>query len=413
MNKYKKIILNNDIPLYLCVDPSMKNVFVSYNILYGSSGLWFNFNNNGKDHSVISGYAHYLEHLLGEHCQFGNMYDNFERRLQDSNAYTSLDVTSYHFKGAYDIEKSIEELILSIEMPVFEEKDVESTRHAIEEEAASYCDNYDFLLADMVENNLYNGFNQYDETLSPIGNRETTKAITIEDLYNCYNAFYTDDNKFLVIAGNVVEEKIVELLNKIYSRITPHKSHLLLPNIDYTNIKKTSDIMYMEVDTPISSLGVKVKKPDYISMKQFYYCMNVIKTYLNDSKQYNELKKKQIIDSIKYSYFTNTSDYINFIQCFITKDKNTCCEKLLQLLSKREISKKEYELVQKTIIANEIRNMDDKYTYIEEFPTKIYYTDNYYDTDFYSSINYNQFMDTISSFDFSNYTIGEVKKLKK
>lgn len=413
MNKYKKIILNNDIPLYLCVDPSMKNVFVSYNVLYGSSGLWFNFNNNGKDYSVISGYAHYLEHLLGEHCQFGNMYDNFQRRLQDSNAYTAPNITSYHFKGSYDIEKSIEELILAIEMPVFEKKDVESTRHAIEEESASYCDNYDFLLADMVENNLYSDFNIFDATLSPIGNRETTKAITIEDLYNCYNAFYTDDNKFLVIAGNVNEEKIVDLLNKVYSRITPHKSHLLLPSIDFTNIKKTSDVMYRDIDTPISSLGVKVKKPDYISMKQFHYCMSVIRSYLINSKQYNELNKKQIVDSFKYSYFTNTGDYINFIQCFITKDKNICCEKLLQLLSKREISKKEYELVQKGIIADEIRNMEYKYDYIEEFPEKIYYTDSYYDTDFYSSINYNQFMDTISSFDFSNYTIGELKRLKK
>ena len=391
----------------------MKNVFVSYNVLYGSSGLWFNYNNNGKDYSVISGYAHYLEHLLGEHCQFGNMYENFQRRLQYANAYTASNVTSYYFKGTNDIEKSIEELIIAMEMPVFDKKDVESTRHAIEEESASYCDNYGVLLVDMVENNLYSGFNKFDATLSPIGNRETTKSITIEDLYNCYNAFYTDNNKFLVIAGNVDEEKIVDLLNKVYSNITPHKSHLSLPSIDYTNIKKISDVIYRDVDTSISSLGVKVKKPNSISMKQFNYCMSVIKNYLINSKQYNDLNKKQIVDSFEYSYFTNIGDYINFIQSFITKDKDICCEKLLQLLSKREISKKQYELVQKGIIAGEIRNMDDKYNYIKEFPQKIYYTDSYYDTDFYNSINYSEFMDTISLFDFGKYTIGEVKSLKK
>ena len=413
MNRYKKIFLNNDIPLYLCIDFSMKNVFVSYNVLYGSSGLWFNYNNNGKDYSVISGYAHYLEHLLGEHCQFGNMYENFQRRLQYANAYTASNVTSYYFKGTNDIEKSIEELIIAMEMPVFDKKDVESTRHAIEEESASYCDNYGVLLVDMVENNLYSGFNKFDATLSPIGNRETTKSITIEDLYNCYNAFYTDNNKFLVIAGNVDEEKIVDLLNKVYSNITPHKSHLSLPSIDYTNIKKISDVIYRDVDTSISSLGVKVKKPNSISMKQFNYCMSVIKNYLINSKQYNDLNKKQIVDSFEYSYFTNIGDYINFIQSFITKDKDICCEKLLQLLSKREISKKQYELVQKGIIAGEIRNMDDKYNYIKEFPQKIYYTDSYYDTDFYNSINYSEFMDTISLFDFGKYTIGEVKSLKK
>ena len=101
------------------------------------------------------------------------------------------------------------------------------------------------------------------------------------------------------------------------------------------------------------------------------------------------------------------------MQSFITSDKDICCEKILQLLSKREISKKEYELVQKEIIANEIRKMDDKYGHINDFPLKLYYTDSYYDTDFYSSINYDKFMDTISLFDFSNYSVGEVKKLKR
>ena len=413
MNKYKKIILENNIPLYLCVDPSMKNTFVSYNILYGSSGKWFNFNNKGKDYSVISGYAHYLEHLLGEHSQFGNMYDNFERRLQDANAFTADNVTSFHFKGLKDIEKSIQELILAIEQPVFEDKDVDKTRHAILEEAASYCDNPDILLVDMVQRNLYSGFDLFDKTLSPIGNRETTKKINTQDLYNCYDAFYTDDNKFLVIAGNVDEERIVDLVNNVYSKVASHKSHLVLPKIDYNGVKKKSGILYRNIDIPISSLGIKVRKPDSVSLGQINYVIDIIMNYLYSSKDYNDLNKNGTIDSFQYVYSTCVDNYINFIQSFVTKDKNLCCEKLYELLNKKEISNRNYELVKKGIIACDIRGMDDKYDYIREFPQKFYFSDDYSDIDFYRSIDYNTFMDTLSLLDFSEYTIGEVKKRKK
>ncbi len=413
MNKFKKIILNNNIPLYLCIDPSMKNTFVSYNVNYGSSGLWFNFNNRGKDYKVTSGYAHYLEHLLGEHSMFGNMYENFDRRMQNANAYTSQNHTSYHFKGLKDIEKSIEELIMSIDSPVFESKDVEATRHAIEEEASSYCDNPGVLLVDMVDNNLYRGFDKFDSTYSPIGNRQTTRDITLEDLRNCYDAFYSDDKKYLVIAGNVDEKRIVDLLNNIYSKIKPHKSTLVMPSIDFSGIKEKDATVYRDVDTPISSLGVKVRKPDYLSMKEFNYCMNIIKKYLFNSRAYNNLNKSGIVDSFEYGYLTNVGDYINFIQSFTTSKKEECCKRLYELLSKKEITAKEYDLAKKELIASEIRNMEKKYNYVENFPGRLYYTQDYSDSEFYRSIDYEEFMSSISSFDFSEYTIGEVKRLSR
>ena len=413
MNKFKKIILCNNIPLYLCVDPHMKNTYVSYNVLYGSSGLWFKFNNDGKDYEVFSGYAHYLEHLLGEHCKFGNMYDNFQRRLQDANAYTSYDVTSYHFRGLYDVEKSIEELIISMECPVFDKKDVEATRHAIEEEAASYCDNPGVMLVDMVERNLYGGFELFDETLSPIGNRETTRLITIDDLYNCYNAFYTDNNKYIVIAGNVDENRIVELLNNIYSKISQHKSSLILPDIDFKGIRKQDDVIYRDIDTPISSIGVKVKRPDGVSMKLFDYCISAYTDHLLNSKQYNDLNKQGVYDSFEYGFNRNTGDYIDFIQSFTTKDKAECFGRLMELLTKKDINEKEYDLVKKAIIAAEIRSMDDKYEHVEDFPQKFYYSDSYYDSDYYRTIGYDEFMEVLSSLDFSSYTTGEVRQLKR
>ena len=409
MNKFKKIILNNGIPLYLCNDPSMKNYFVSYNVLYGFSGLWFNF--NGR--KVIPGYAHYLEHLLGEHSKYGNLYDNLSKKLYIANAYTSYDVTSYHFKGREDVDKSIEELITAVDEPVFNQKDVNETRHAIEEETASYCDFPNVLVLNLVENNLYSGFDKFDETLSPIGNRKTTKLITLDDLYACYDAFYTDNNKFLVIAGNVDEKKLVDNLNEIFAKRKPHIYNLELPDIDFSGIRKQDDVINKKVDTPIMALGVKIKKPDGLTMKQFKCCLDIIERVLMFSKEYNDLNKNGVFNATQYFNTTTVSDYINYLQNFTTNKKDECSKRVLELLSRKDISNKEFELAKRCIIASTIRSMDAKYEHLEYFPQCVYYSEDYTDLDFYKSIDYDEFLSMIEPLDFSQYTVGEVKRLTR
>lgn len=413
MNNFKKIILNNGIPLYLYVDPTMKRVFVSYNIKYGSSGKWFNFNNDGKDHSVIVGYAHYLEHLLGEHSKYGNMYQNFDNRFQKANAYTGMNETSYHFNGIDDIEKSIEELITAIDTPVFDQKDVDATRHAIEQESASRKDDTGFNLHGLLGRNLYGGFELYDKTLSPIGDRKTTRKITLDGLYDCYNAFYSDNMKYIIIGGNVDEKKIVDLLNNTYAKIKPHKSSLILPELDFDSIRSKNKVINGELDIPKVGLGMKLKANSKVSLKELYYVMFIIRNSLLESNELRALQKKEIYGALDFSYIQIVSDYIDYYFGFTSKEKDVLINNLLDLITKREITKEEYELTKKGLIALELRDMENKYSYLKSFPHSISITENYSDCEFYQSINYNRFMEIVSSLDFSNYTIGEVKKLKK
>ncbi len=416
MNKFKKIILNNGIPLYLCVDPTMKKVFVSYNVKYGSSGKWFAFNNNGNDYRVIAGYAHYLEHLLGEHSKFGNMYSNFDKRFQNANAYTGMNETSYYFNGKDkdNIEKSLEELIVAIDTPVFDQKDVDATRHAIEEEATSRIDDTSYKLCRLLERNLYNGFELVDKTLSRIGNRETTKQITIDGLYDCYNAFYSDDNKYIIIGGNVDEQRIVDLLNNIYSKITPHNSSLILPELDFDSIRSKSEVINGNLDIPKVGLGMKFKKNDSVSLRELYYVLCLIRNNLLESNELRDLEKKGIYDVFDFSGITLVNDYyIDYCLGFVSKYKDILISSILDLLSKRKITEKEYELSKKVLIARELRSMEKKYNHLKNFPHSISLTEDYSECDFYQSIDYNRFMEIVSSLDFSNYTVGEVKKLKR
>jgi len=413
MNKFKKIILNNGIPLYLCVDPTMKKVFVSYNLKYGSSGKWFVFNNNGIDHRVITGHAHYLEHLLGEHSKFGDMYRNFDKRFQNANAYTGMNETSYHFTGKDNIEKSLEELIVAIDTPVFEQKDVDATRHAIEEETASHVDSTSSMLHGLLERNLYNGFELFDKTLSPIGNRKTTKQITIDGLYDCYNAFYSNDRKYIIIGGNVDEKRIVDFLNNVYAKITPHKSSLILPELDFDSIRSKSEIINGDLDIPKVGLGMKFKKNNSISLRELYYVLFIINNNMLDSNEFRNLEKKGVYDVVDFNYISLVDDYIDYSFGFVSKEKESLINGILDLLSKKNISEKDYELTKRGIIASKLRSMENKYDYLEMFPLGVSVTEDYSECDFYQSIDYNRFMEIASSLDFSNYTVGEVKRLKR
>jgi len=415
VNNYKKIILNNGIPLYLYNDKSLKQVFVNYIVKYGSSGKWFDFNLDNKQYHVLPGYAHYLEHLLGEHSKYGNMYTNFSDRCYYANAYTGDDHTSYYFYGVDNIKKSIKELIEAIDCPVFDDKDVEHSRCAIEEEASMWSDRHNITAVSLVEKNLYAGFDVYDDTLSCIGDRKTTKEINTRDLYNCYNAFYSDDNKVLVVAGNVNEEELVDYLNEIYSKTPNHKKSVIIPNYDVDPIRKREDVIYRDVESNINSFGIKIKRPSSMTNEDLNFCIDFLGEYLygNDSEFLTYLKKNNLLDVLYYCYSRWNDDYINFVHSLITSDDKSYYNTILEKLNSRDINREDFELIRKGFIAEELMKLDDKYDVPSDFGHRMCYTENYSNVDYYRNISYDNFMDMINKLDFSKYTMGQVKKLCK
>lgn len=414
MNNYKKVILDNGIPVYLYINDSLKQTLFNYIVKYGSSGKWYNFNCDDKNYHVLPGYAHFLEHLLGEGSLHGNVYTNFSERNYEANAYTSNDHTSYYFYGINDIKKSIKELIEAIECPIFDDKLVNQSRPAILEEASMWCDDYSLIANSLVEKNLYSDIDFYDNTLSSIGNRKTTKKMTTDDLYNCYNAFYTDNNKVIVIAGNINEKEIIDYLNDIYSKIPKHTSNVILPKYDLEPIRKREEIVYKNVQKDINSLGIKFKKPDDISMNEFYLylCLFLYNIFMNENKFRYDLVNNKIFDIGCYNQTANIDDYIMFSHSFISENPNSYYEIILDKLQNKFITKEEFDLMKKCEISEEIRNLDYKYVSPSEFGNNMFYTENYSDLENYKKMNYDRFLEIMDKIDFNNYSIGAVKKLK-
>ena len=340
MNNYKKIILDNGIPLYLNIDKSLKQVFVGYYVGYGSSGKWFDFNLDGKDYHVLPGMAHYLEHLLVERSKNGNILTVFSNRNNDANASTSQYDTFFYYYGVSDILKSLKELIEAIDDPVFSKKDVDKTRHAIEEEATMVQDDHYIIVNNIVTNNLYKDFDSYYKTYTNIGNRETTKLIDYDSLVTCYKAFYQDKNKKLVISGNVDEKELVDYLNNLYSKMPKHEAKVILPNYDFDPIKKDYEEIEKKVKTNLYALGFKLKKPDNMTRLDLNYCAEILLQYLfgSISKFSIDLKDKQLMDVLKICLMTWNNDYLELVHSFISRKSDEYYKVLIDKINNKDIT---------------------------------------------------------------------------
>ena len=412
MLNFKKIILNNGIPLYILNDPSLKQVFINYIVKYGSSGEWFKFNLDGKDHQVSSGHAHFLEHLLGEHSRYGNIYDNFTKRFHTYNTYTSMEHTSYNFYGINDIKQSVKELIEAVDMPVFDYRDVNHSKHAIEDEAATTSDDIKASLTVLAEKNLYGGFDLFDDSLSAIGDKRTTRKITTKDLRTCYDSFYSDDNKVLIIAGNINEQEIVDFLNEVYANIPRHKSNLILPKYDYESIRRKEDIVLTDIPIDYNALGIKVEKPEDVTDRELQFVLNVLLNALFADNEYmEEMKDKGVLDELQACYFSRCDRFANVIQGFISTKPDEYFKRVLELLNKKDIKKEDYELIRRILIAEEVRQLDSKYDALLSFGDKLPYTEDYSELDYYKEFNYDRFKDIVDRLNFDKNT--KVKTITK
>ena len=122
-------------------------------------------------------------------------------------------------------------------------------------------------------------------------------------------------------------------------------------------------------------------------------------------------------EKILYLFFGVLTTLISlltyYILTFTTPDRDACIGSLLDIIQRRDISERDYELLQRGLIAREIRNIDNKYDYLENFPMHMHISDEYCDGDFYRSVDYQSFMDELIRLDFDTYVTGELVQLKR
>lgn len=261
---------------------------------YGSVNTTFKTKKDKDFITVPNGIAHYLEHKLfeNEDCDVFQLY---AQTGASGNAYTSFDRTCYLFSCTDNFEKSLEILLDFVQKPYFTEETVAKEQGIIGQEIKMYDDNPDWCVFFNLLESVY--FNN-PVRINIAGTVETISHITPELLYQCYYAFYNLQNMVLSIAGDVDEDRILEVCDRLLIPNEDMELQCVFPEepdeVAAPLVRKS-----MEVAVPIFNLGYKCAALEGMEMLKAEVETNLVMYLLAEktSDFYKKLYDEGLINS--------------------------------------------------------------------------------------------------------------------
>ena len=206
---------------------------------------------NGKKEEYPSGIAHFLEHKLFERENSEDIMAAFTKLGADSNAFTSFTNTSYLFSTSDNVAECLDlldELVTSFNIT---EKSVEREKDIIQQEREMYQDDPDSCLFFKTLANLYPATPLASDI---VGTEDSIEDITLEDLRDNFDEFYTPVNSQIFLVGNFD----LELIQNYF--LQKDVGGCIVPNpkepIALHPVKKVESIR-MDVASPKLAIGVR------------------------------------------------------------------------------------------------------------------------------------------------------------
>lgn len=278
--------LSNGLKIYICKKKDFSKKIGMFGTKYGSVINDFIDITTGQRTKVPDGIAHFLEHKLFEK-EGANALDLFSKMGVSSNAYTSFDQTVYFFETSEKFDESIAMLVKLIKEPYFTDENVAKEQGIIGQEISMYDDNPNFMV---YFNTLRAMYQKNPVRIDIAGTIESISHITKDMLYTCYNTFYSPQNMFFVVVGDVDVEKTIELIEENIKKYE-------------NNIPKTEIVTYMEEEPKEIAQKEIVQKMD-IYLPQL--CIGY-KFDLADGK--NIVKNECMVSILSDMYFSKQSEF--------------------------------------------------------------------------------------------------------
>ena len=207
---------------------------------------------DGKKKSYPNGIAHFLEHKLFERENSEDIMAAFTKLGADSNAFTSFTNTSYLFSTSDNVADCLDlldELVTSFNIT---EESVEREKDIIQQEREMYQDDPDSCLFFKTLANLYP---ETPLASDIVGTEDSIEDITLEDLRDNFDEFYTPVNSQIFLVGNFD----LELIQNYFSQMDV--GGCIVQNqkepIALHPVKKVESIR-MDVASPKLAIGVRM-----------------------------------------------------------------------------------------------------------------------------------------------------------
>ena len=349
--------LNNGLTVYICKKEGFEKKIGLFGTKYGSLTNDFVDITTGKRIKVPDGIAHFLEHKLFEK-EGANALDLFSKMGVSSNAYTSFDQTVFFFETIDKFKDSIEMLVKLIKEPYFTDENVEKEQGIIAQEIKMYDDDPNFTV---YFNTLRAMYKNHPIRIDIAGTVESISHINKELLYTCYNTFYSPQNMFFIVVGdvdvestiNLIEENIEKYEKNSTNNVTIQKYMVDEPNdINQKEISKNMDI-YM----PLLCIGYKLNIVNqYENIKRQIICEIISDLYFSKITDFykKEYEKGALSDEISFDY--EGSD--NFSHVIISTSSVKIDElkedliEYLKKIKKEDVNSHDFELIKRKKIGS-------------------------------------------------------------
>lgn len=351
--------LKNGLEVYLLPYDNKNNYFMSYATRYGSETTTFIPAGEEEEVSVPLGIAHFLEHKMFEQENGVDPFTYFSESGTGANAMTFFDYTQYICYGTKKFEDNLKYLIKYVNSPYYTDQNVEKEKGIIAEELKMYADIPDYQLDNYLRQNIYHN---HPRRIDIGGSVEEIYKITKEDLYTCYNSFYSPNNMFILVVGGFDKDKAYEIIKES------------LEDIDNRGKAKTSKINepkevkveYQEVSSNISvpkiAVGLKIcdktlGKFDTFDLDLYIQMINTI--LFGSSSIFKErVRNKKLINN----FYTEVELIDGFHTIYImssSEEPDELIKEIKDELSNVKINKNDFERMKKVWIANEVKMIDD------------------------------------------------------
>jgi len=389
-----------------------KNYFITYATRFGSDITSFASKDAKKEKKYPDGIAHFLEHKMFEQEDGVDPFTFFSQTGTGSNASTSFDNTQYICYGTKNFNENLRYLINFVNSPYYTDENVEKEKGIIAEEIKMYDDVPDFKLEMRLRENL---FSALPRRIDIGGSIKEINKITKEDLYNCYNNFYTPNNMFIIIVGNFN----VKEASKIISEELELKENVKTPKIkeivEKKQVRLKKDEITGNIEIPKVAFGLKQHLKDFEEYDKvdldLYFSM-ITKILFGGSSTF---KENAIEKNLLNNLYIDGEDAGEFKIFFLMADSNNPEELIKEIKNKDSLDKETFERMKKVSIANEVRISDDVSGMVRTaFNDLLYYKEVIDDrVNRIRNLNYEDLMNIFNKIDKENYASIIMKPKKR
>ena len=345
--------LHNNMQVFIMPKKGFSKKYAIFATNFGSNDLEYVNPHTKKRMRVNDGIAHFLEHKMFEMPDESNVFETFAKFGASPNAYTNFNMTAYHFSTAENFIPALKYLITYVQTPHFTDENVEKEKGIIAQEIKMYDDEPNFRV---FFNMLWAMYKTHPNSIDIAGTVDSIYKITKEELYDCYNTFYSPSNMALFIVGDVeIESTMTAIKESVKDKNMFEGCVERILTKESDDVRQKEIVQEFEISLPIFSMGFKEKNSSvnsgYPLLKKETE-MEIINQILfkKGSTLHDKLYKSSLIFDSLYASYTCNKDYgyvsIESESSDVEKTKSMILEEI-RYYQKNGVPKSDFERIKR------------------------------------------------------------------